>query len=193
MSGIVCALLAAGGSTRFGSPKQLVSIDGVPLVRRVAERALASRCEAVAVVVGASEGEVRAALAHCDVTLLVNRDWLQGIGTSIRCAADWARAFGAQALVLSAIDQPALVAQSFDRLIEAAQASERVEFARVGSAYADTVGVPALFGSAHFSCLRELDGDVGAKRLLQMEPDQVTRVAFPEGAWDIDSPTDLTP
>jgi molybdenum cofactor cytidylyltransferase len=60
----------------------------------------------------------------------------------------------------------------------------------VASAYAGTLGIPALFARECFENLLSLGGTEGAKTLLTAQPDQVARVNFPEGEIDIDTPPD---
>ncbi len=71
-------LLAAGGASRYGSPKQLLEYQGVPLVRRVAQVALASGVSPLIVVSGAYTPEIRLALQGLDVKLVHNLEWQEG-------------------------------------------------------------------------------------------------------------------
>ena len=57
----------------------------------------------------------------------------------------------------------------------------------IGSAYAQTVGVPALFARSCFPVLLSLGDDAGAKSLLLSQPNDVATIAFPGGAIDIDT------
>jgi molybdenum cofactor cytidylyltransferase len=113
-------LLAAGGATRFGSPKVLAPFHGQPLVRRGVQL-LMPRCPAgVHVVVGASADGVRAALAAESVTLVENPDWASGLSTSlVRGVA--ALPAEAEAVLILLCDQPAITADDLDALIAAWQ------------------------------------------------------------------------
>jgi len=78
-------VLAAGKSTRMlGRNKLLENVEGVPMIRRVVQTALASRVDEVIVVLGWEEGKVRSALAglHCKIT--VNRNFEEGQSSSVR-------------------------------------------------------------------------------------------------------------
>jgi CTP:molybdopterin cytidylyltransferase MocA len=161
---VTTIILAAGGSTRLGRPKQLVLLDGVPLVARAARTALDARLGPVVVVLGADAEAVAAALGGLDVTLVRNPRWEAGMGTSIAegvrtAAADRACA----AVILMTCDQPHVPAR---HLIALAGAWRAGAGDAIGSAYGGTVGVPALFARARFGALGSLDPGSGAKALL---------------------------
>src|SRR5205807_9262940 len=103
---VVAVVLAAGASTRFGSPKQRVMLE--PVLRRVRG---ASSVDDVLVVLGAHEVETRAAVVHC-------AEWEQGPGASLRCGL---RALppGAGAAVVVLADGPELSPAAVDRVVEA--------------------------------------------------------------------------
>src|SRR3954447_17444272 len=85
-AGVAILVLAAGGSSRMGQPKQLLTYGGKSLVRRAAETAVAVGEGPVVVVVGAAGEEVGAEMRDLPVTLVENDRWATGIGSSIRAA-----------------------------------------------------------------------------------------------------------
>lgn len=180
----VGAILAAGGSSRLGRPKQLVLVGGEPLVRRTARVALASPCSAIAVVVGAAGDEVGRALAGLDVATPSNAAWTEGVASSIRVAAAWAKARSASALLLMVCDQPRLTTEHLTALL----AEHARTGAVVGSGYRGTVGVPAVFPASSFGALEQLTGDRGARALLA----GAAAIAWEDGAIDVDSEADVT-
>ena len=113
-------VLAAGGSTRLGRPKQLLTRDGETLVHRAARLALESGAARVLVVVGAHADEVRAAVAALPVECLANPAWSSGMASSLRLAAE-ALASHDGATLLLVCDQPALEVAHLHALREAAQ------------------------------------------------------------------------
>jgi CTP:molybdopterin cytidylyltransferase MocA len=187
-SGVACAILAAGASRRLGQPKQLLRIDDQPLIRRIASVALASRADAVAVLLGAHADRIARALGGLPAleTLLVS-NWADGLSASVRAAAGWARRRGARALLLAVGDQLALTTDRLDALIAASDGGRRL----VASTYGGVRGVPALIPSAHFPSLGRLTGDVGARELLRAAGPEVTEVHWPAGARDIDERADV--
>jgi CTP:molybdopterin cytidylyltransferase MocA len=178
---IACAVLAAGASRRLGFPKQLVSFDGEPLVRRTVKAALAAGLSATSVVVGAHAERVSAALAREPVSILHNPYWEEGMAASIRVAAGWARAHGFTGLLLTLCDQLALSAAHLERVVSAFELSQGC----VASSYAAKRGVPALFPSSYYAALQGLSGDRGASALL-VEASSLMEIPWPEGELDFD-------
>ena len=176
-------LLAAGGSSRLGRPKQLVQVEGKTLVRRAAEACVASVARRTHVVVGAHAEAVAAELAGLDVAIVANPHWKDGVSTSIR--AGIAAAGDADGVVLVLADQPHLRADTLDALVRALAGPGSIAASR----YAGGRGAPAAFGRDHFAALAALRGDRGAKELLAGPA--VVEVPFPEGAADVDTEDDV--
>ena len=176
-------VLAAGGSRRFGRPKQLLLYDGETLVRRAARAALAV-CGPVVVIAGREQEMIGLELLGLPVTIVPNDDWERGIGSSVRC--------GLEALpecdgVIMTCDQPKVDDCVVHRLISAYEATGKPI---VACAYAETLGVPALFARRIFEELRLLSDDQGAKSIILRHRAEVEAIDFPEGAIDIDTPAD---
>jgi len=179
-------LLAGGGSSRLGAPKQLVKLDGEPLILRAA-RAAADYCAAgLVVVTGAIHEPVEAALAGIGATVVNNPDWQEGIGASIRCGASAADA-RADALLLMLCDQPHVGGEELRELIAAWRAAPE---SIVAAGYAGSHGVPAVFPARFRRQLTELRGDRGARALIDAA-DKVIVVDMPAAAIDIDTPEDV--
>ena len=188
---VAAVVLAAGESSRLGRPKQLVLHEGIPLVVRAARTALATGADPVVVVLGASAAAVRATLSAIPVTPVENPQWSHGIGTSVATGvkAILSRTPSVAAILVTLADQPLVSDAALGRLIEGWAESERCSMA--AAAYAKTIGVPAVFGRAHFDALCSLPPAAGAARLLRQMNARVRRVAMPEAAVDIDTPHDL--
>jgi molybdenum cofactor cytidylyltransferase len=185
MTKVAAVVLAAGGSTRMGRPKQLLPWRGRSLLRHAADVALAAGCSPVVVILGAAAERLRPDLAGTPVTVVENPEWELGPGTSVRAGLT---AIGpADAVVFLACDQPRVDAEHIGRLIAAHQATSRPMAA---SGYGGTVGVPALFGRECFPALMDLPPAAGAKQLLTRHPELVAVAPFPAGECDIDTPAD---
>jgi CTP:molybdopterin cytidylyltransferase MocA len=182
-----CALLAAGGSRRLGRPKQLVTIQGVPMVRRAALAALGVASASCSVVLGAESSQVSSALSGLPLTPLHNANWETGMASSIRLAADWAQAEDFDGLLLTVCDQPRLDATHLERLTTRFTSKNIT----VASFYSGARAVPAVFPARLFAALSQLAGDVGIGRLLQRQT-AIAVVPWPDGALDIDTPEQLT-
>jgi CTP:molybdopterin cytidylyltransferase MocA len=180
-------VLAAGASRRFGSPKQLVRFEGQLLIQRVIAAATELAGSAVTVVLGAHAAEVASNLPPGTASIVINRGWQEGIGSSIRLAVS--RLPGACDGVLVMLgDQPMVGSASLNRL---AAAWRRQPRSIIASRYAAVTGVPAIFPRWCFNDLAALRGDQGARVLLSRYGDHVVRLSHPEAAVDIDYPEDL--
>ncbi len=178
-------VLAAGGSSRLGAPKQLVTFRGETLVRQAVKTALASVCERVVVVVGSQATEMRRELKDLPVLIVENKDWRTGISSSIRAGIERIDSDG---VVIMLCDQPFVTAHVLNDLISTHRRTCRPI---VASTYGTTRGVPAFFARELFTALASLTKDEGARRIIASHHEQVATVEFPNGAVDIDTPEDL--
>ena len=185
--GLHAIVLAAGASTRFGSPKQLVRVAGRPLLHCAIARAADVAGSAVSVVLGAHAAELTPLLTHSQALIVINRDWREGIASSIRTGVSRLPP-SCNAVLLLLADQAAVTAEDLKRLVGAWR---RQPDYIVAARYGMTTGVPAVFPRSLFSDLAALRGDTGARALLQRNPDRVVRVPMASAAIDIDTPEDL--
>ena len=184
---IFAVVLAAGSARRFGSTKQLAETGGETLVHRAATLAQTACGDRSLLVVGHDAAAVTAAAAGQCAYLAVNERYERGLGTSLALAAR-VLSDSADALLLLLADQPTITAGHLDALMAAWNGDDRTI---VATAYAGTVGVPALLPRATFARLATLGGDRGA-RVLFNDPDLViVSVPFEGAAIDVDTPADL--
>lgn len=172
-------ILAAGGSSRFGQPKQLLPYRGMTLVEHAARTALDSGADEVIVVVG--DETVGNRLGALDTRVVFNSDWAEGMGSSIRSGI-LALKEETGAVVVALCDQPAITADHLRNLGERALAG----FSIVASSYGGVIGVPCGFSKEMFPKLAELKGDAGARDLIRAEHSIVT-IAFTAASIDIDT------
>jgi len=180
-------VLAAGAASRFGSTKQLATYRGQTLVARAVRTAESICGSRTLLVVGNEYHAVTAACLPLRGFFIYNPDFADGIASSIRsgvrCLANQA-----DGILLLLADQPLIDRDHLESLESAwRSAPESI----VASAYADTVGPPAIFPRKHFASLTALRGDRGAKSLLEANRDHLKTIAFEKASVDVDVPTDL--
>ncbi len=181
---------AAGASTRLGRPKQLVVFEGESLIRRAVRSSL-SVCENVVVVLGSDVNDIEPELAGLSTEICINKNWKDGIGTSIaegvRLAEKKFKDLNGFLIHLS--DLPLVTSVELRKLFEAADSEkEKIVF----SVYEDFEGVPAYFPSRYFSGLASLEGDFGAQGLIKSaEPESKIGVRNGIRYFDVDSEEDL--
>lgn len=179
-------VLAAGGSSRLGQPKQLVRLGGRPALHIVVSVAAVTG-HAVTVVVGAHARDLTHLLAHTSASVIVNRHWEEGMGSSIRCGVN-SLPGACDAVMVLLGDQVAITRDDLKRLVSAWQTSgESV----VAATYERHVGVPAVFPRSCFPDLLSLRGDQGARAIIERNQDRLVRVPMPNAAVDLDTPDDL--
>ena len=186
-TGVAGLVLAAGGGSRYGSPKALVRLHGRLLVERAVELLTDGGCDPVIVVLGAAADEVRAATQLPAV--VVNPDWRTGMGSSLRAGLA-ALPPDAGAVVVTLVDTPGLGPEAVRRLI-AAGGSGR---AAAQATYGGRPGHPVLLGRTVLADVSATAvGDRGAGPWLAAHPERVRRVPC-DGTGDprdVDVPDDL--
>ena len=187
--GAALVVLAAGGSTRMGQPKQLLAYRGTSLLRHAAMVALGSGCRPVCVVLGSDAGRLEREIVDLPLVVAVNHAWATGMASSIRTGVEAVLEANprAGAVVLTLCDQPLVTAELLDGLVHEWRTTGR---SLVACDYGPGQGVPALFARQWFGDLVRLTGDVGARTILRAHAAEVTLVPFPGGAIDVDSPAD---
>jgi molybdenum cofactor cytidylyltransferase len=181
-------ILAAGESRRFGHPKLAAAYQGVPLLRRAVDAAVSGGCGDVVVVLGADADIYRPLLAGTPARAVLNPEYGHGMSTSIRAGLAHLSPECEAALILLA-DQPGVDADVVRRLLDAYQSSGR---RIVAARYGEVRGAPVLFDRALFLQLLVLEGDRGARTVMEAFPQEVAEVVIsPVAGADVDRPEDL--
>ena len=186
---VSAVVLAAGGSTRFGKPKQFALFQGETFIRRIVRAAIESDCAPVVVVAAEDSVHITSELTQFTVTIAMNPDWQRGLGSSIVVGIRHTMnlAPDLDAAILLTCDQPFVTAPVLAQLLQLRLTSGKPIIA---SAYAETIGIPALFDRTCFPDLLRLKGDSGAKGIILTRPQDVASFDFPSGEIDIDTPAD---
>ncbi len=185
--GLHAAILAAGPSTRFGSPKQLVRLGGAPVLHQAVANATFLAGHSVTVVLGANARDIAPALRQTAASIALNRDWQEGLASTIRVAVRTAppRCDG---LLLVLADQVAVTLDDLKRLYAAWR---RHPILVAAALYAGAPGLPAIFPRWAFTDLLDLRGDRDPRIVLRRTVDQLVRVPMPNAGIDLDTPEDL--
>jgi len=184
-------LLAAGSSSRMGQSKQLLSIDGKPLLLKSVDAALGSGANKTFVVLGSNDAAHRKIIDHLPLEIISNPDWEKGMGTSLRMGLKNALKMvpEMEAVIIVVCDQPLVTSLHLKTLIQKYRTTKK---AIIASAYANTIGVPALFNRSVFEKLLNMEDSQGAKKILMEMTGSVLSVDFPGGAVDLDTPEDYS-
>jgi molybdenum cofactor cytidylyltransferase len=138
------------------------------------------------VVLGAHLHQLQAVLDTATVQIVHNPSWKEGIATSIHAGltAAMRQTPAPEQVIFMVCDQPFVTAALLQELVLAHQKTGQ---SIIASAYAGTMGIPALFDTTFFSQLLDLEGDTGAKKIVQQHSEHVYPVPFPMGHIDIDT------
>jgi len=188
---VAAIILAAGRSTRMGGPNKLLAdLGGKPLVRTVAEQALASKAQSVIVVTGHQAEQIEKALHGLKVKFVRNPDFAEGLASSVKAGVA-AVADSADGAVICLGDMPLISSNLIDRLIEAF-APDRGHLIAVPVSD-NKRGNPVLWSRRFFNELMTLNGDIGARHLIARHSEAVAEVPVEGfGAFlDIDTPQTL--
>jgi molybdenum cofactor cytidylyltransferase len=188
-SRVAAVILAAGGSTRFGSPKQLARWGDKTFIEQVVDSALASPARPVVVVLGAEVEQCRALLKSRSVEIVVNPAWAEGQSTSMQTGLAALPANVGSALFLL-VDLPGVTPALLNWLI---QRHRETLAPLVWPEFEGQRGNPVLFDRALFPELKQISGDTGGKPVLLKYQDQAERVVVGEAGvlQDFDRPEDL--
>jgi molybdenum cofactor cytidylyltransferase len=188
---VAAIILAAGRATRFSpaleETKLAADYDGKPLVRHVADAALASAASLAFLITGHAREKVLAALAGLDIIAVHNDAYADGLSTSLRTGVAALPAHVAGAVILLG-DMPLITSALIDRLIACFAAAPLKPDAVVPVRHGQW-GNPVLLGRKLFSDIARLQGDRGAMALLKEEGRLILECEMEDRAIEIDVDT----
>ncbi len=181
-SKIAVVILAAGTSSRLGSPKQLLMYQGKSLLSRAIDESRGAGADQLVVVGGALD---LVDFIEDDICLVKNEQWEEGMASSIKCGVGAVQEMAEmEYAIIMVCDQPYADREVLKGLVELQQRSGKPI---VASEYGGRAGTPALFHRSFFPMLMQLKGDVGARHLIADHKELVAFAGFPKGITDIDT------
>ena len=187
---LAAVVLAAGASTRFGSPKALAHLDGRPILEHVLDAIREAGIDETVVVLGHSADEIEDTIDWLDEQIVRNPDpseLSRSLQIGVDAVADVDPA--PQAVIVALGDQPRTRPSVIRALVNAAKASE---LPVVVPRYAEGGGSnPVLLRREAFDLVDEAAGDRGLGPLLEARPELVLEVPVGGGNPDVDTPADL--
>ncbi|MEO3777426.1 NTP transferase domain-containing protein [Micromonospora sp. B11E3] len=166
-------IIAAGGGRRIGGPEALLHQGDLPLVDRMVDTLTEAGCGQIVVVLGPAADQVREMTNLTGATVVVNRAWGTGVGSSIRAGLAALTDEKIEAVVVVPVDMPGLTAAAVRRV-----AALPYPNVLVCATYEGLRGYPMLFGRRHWSGIATLaSADVGARPYLLAHKDEIVDIA----------------
>jgi len=178
-------ILAAGGSSRMGEPKQLLPFEGKTFLQCTIDAALGSLVTSKVVVLGADKDEIKKTFRADTIPVIHNPEWEKGMASTMQKGLGYLTKYKVpDQIIILLCDQPFVHSGILDALIETQKATGK---GIVACKYSETLGVPVLFTKKYYPEMLALKGSDGAKKLIYAHLDDVAEVDFPKGAVDIDT------
>jgi molybdenum cofactor cytidylyltransferase len=174
---IALIILAAGSSKRMKAVKQLLPWRNTTLLEHVIETGVNF--------LGANYKNIEEQIDSANVTLINNPRWEEGMGTSISCSLAYlnTKSLIFDAILIALCDQPLIDVTYFNKLIN--------NFIDKNiNIVSSNLGVPAIFGLKYFKSLTELDQDIGARKIISSNKDDLFVVQEEKKLVDIDTEKD---
>jgi CTP:molybdopterin cytidylyltransferase MocA len=186
---VIAGLVLAGGAgRRFGAPKQLAELDGVPLLQHAVDAMLAvPALDRVVVVLGAAAEQIGAQVRFASAEPIVCEGWAEGMAASLRSGAE--ELAGADWVVVTLGDMPGVTPEAIEAVIAAIEAGPGADAVR--AAYGGRPGHPVALSRPLLDRVDGLRGDVGARELLRdakVRDVEAGHLARPD---DVDTPEQL--
>ncbi len=183
---VSAVILAAGGSTRMGSPKQQLEINGKPLVKIVAENILASIADEV-IIVTQPDLLLLNDNEYPDIKRVINEKWQTGQSSSMKAGLGSVSS-ESDAVLFFMADQPMIDTDIINYLITAFHKTDKSIVAPV---YNGKKGAPVLFSKSLFNELKIIEGDKGGRDLLKKYPVEYADIESPLAGMDVDTPEEF--
>lgn len=182
-------ILAAGAATRMGKAKMLLPYGGQTILGHIIEEVQALNPAITCLVTGKYAAEIETLINSNSLKMVPFDNWQAGMSASIQFGLSklLEKQPNIDAVLFVVSDQPFLDRQLLFRMIDAFQQSGK---GIVAAQYQQQFGTPVLFSKSYFPDIRLLEGDRGAKKIVEKQLENVVLIDFPLGAIDIDTAED---
>ena len=167
----------------------MLQYRGKTLLKHAMNEAINAKADAVVVILGKNADLFEGEIDKKEVHVVINKDWKEGMASSVRLGLDSLLKIKPyiDAVIFMVCDQPHISSSVLNQLISKQQKTTKQI---VTSNYGESIGPPALFHKKYFRELAKLNGDVGARNIIEQNMHDVATVSFPEGKVDIDTEED---
>lgn len=187
---ISAIVLAAGASSRMGSPKALLRTGDRTFVRAILETLRSAGVADVVVVIRSGQPEVIAEIEASGFGRhVLNPRPDDGQLSSLLAGLDAVDRDGVEAVLVTLVDVPLIGADAVRTLVARARASDA---AILRAVHHSRHGHPVVFKKRVFDALRRADPAVGAKAVIRDWPPEDVEVDNPGVLEDVDTPADYT-
>lgn len=190
MSNLHILLLAAGASRRMKRSKPLLPWKNDTLINHQIKTLLATPYP-LTVVLGAKAQDIIPEIKELKVTIVVNKDWKNGMGSSL--------AYGVQKIIktspdvkgilIALVDQPLLTTAHYERILNAFTPDTKQII--VSTSNQGVTGPPVLFDAFYFNKLTQLTSDEGAKEITQKYKKCAVLISMDSAIQDVDTPEEF--
>lgn len=179
-------IIAAGQSKRLGQPKQLLTFEGESLINRLVKELKHVTAAPITLVLGAYKERIESQLHDSTFDLVYNDSWEEGMASSIRVGVSYIIKKNAliDGIMILVCDQPYL---SYNHIQSLFTLQHQTGKPIVASSYNNIIGTPVLFHKRMFPHLLALQGEMGAKKIINEYPDDIAILPFEKGSIDIDT------
>jgi len=185
---ISAIVLAAGESKRMGHPKQMLAWQGKTLLQRVLENLLHSDADEIILVLGHEAEMIKKSLPEFPIRMVINRDYKQGMASSLRQGL-LVMDPKSEAFLVVLADQPGIGPGIINRVTRGfQQANPKRGICR--PVYRGLKGHPVLMGAQYRQEAQQLQGDVGARQILINHPLDILEIEIEQDLvmMDVDTP-----
>ena len=184
---ITAILLAAGGSSRLGQPKQLVQFKNGFLINYILDQITHAGISDIRIILGSHFSDIKEHIKDKSFEVIHNPNWKEGVSSSIKCGLNNLKP-GIEAVLIFIVDQPFLDPKLIAKIVKKFRTSKANIIAACVSGQ---IVHPVLYRRVVFAKLLELEGDIGGKAIFGNQLVETINWDDEKLLLDIDSIDDL--